>query len=106
MRTILLVLLVSGCAGMPIDSHTPPPTNWPKLDIQEIRVSDGEVRRVCGTFAQACALISFTQGWCRVILRFDAPKSVIEHEYLHCRGFDHIGSDNLKNAFLKWGLDK
>jgi hypothetical protein len=53
-----------------------------------------------GQFAEGCVEFDFDAGRCDVWVSADFPPAdyVVEHERLHCAGFDHIGDDNMKNV--------
>lgn len=52
----------------------------------------------------ACAEINLYAGTCDIWFSADFPPgdSIIEHERLHCQGYDHIGGNLLKRAHAEW----
>jgi hypothetical protein len=114
MRKILLML--SMLAGCTVIGHTPPPPDWPALRVVEHRVSSREMADVCyahvevpmwmrlaGANLEGCALVYFDKGECHVWVRGDFPDPlVLEHERMHCRGHDHIGSSDLADAWREF----
>ena len=93
----LLLVLLSGCT---IVGHHKT-ENWPVLDIVEHYVPEKEMREVCSKYVsfgmspQACAEFRFEFKRCDIWFSSDFPptQSMIEHERLHCQGYDHLGSD-------------
>ncbi len=91
--------LVRSCAWPPIGEHQRV-EGWPELQIVERRVAHHAFRDVCVPAtawyldSQACASFDFRGGRCFIwtSAEFPPPAGVIEHERLHCRGFDHQGS--------------
>lgn len=109
MRSIVLVLLLSGCASM--ISSNPPPADWPKLTVSVHRVSFYEVAKRCGKYltptgrllslglAGGCAEINFANVRCDIWVPHDVDQGVLEHEMDHCFGKDHPGDDTLRLAW-------
>lgn len=113
MRTLLVAaaLAVSGCAT--IDQHTPPPADWPAMKITEHRVSYLDVLSKCyatlslaekliGSVPLACAWFNLEARTCDIYLTTWAPASVVEHEYEHCAGKDHVGSTHLADHLRRY----
>ena len=112
MRGLLLwvLLLLSGCSI--IDTHEKPLANWPQLKEFEHYVSAAEMRDVCSPavswlalgMVDACAWVHFNKCECHMWFNNDVPPStaVVEHERLHCKGHDHIGSFALRDAWKTW----
>ena len=104
MTRYLLFLLLSGCAAI---STTPPPTDWPKLATTIHAVSSKEMRDVCqpympfGSIAEACALWNFDAKTCDIWIDRET-QSGLEHEKLHCLGYDHAGGTTLADAWASY----
>lgn len=104
----LLTLLLAACTV--IDSHQPPPPDWPSLRIVEHHVSHQAMREVCTQYApqgmspEACAQFYFDKGECHLWFSSDFPPArwMIEHEHLHCRGHDHVGDSTLRHIWESW----
>ena len=77
---------------------------WPALLIVEHYVSEFELRERCvpyvgfGMSPQACAEIHLTARTCHAWFSndFPPPRAIVEHERLHCEGYDHVGSSHLQ----------
>ena len=76
---------------------------WPELQIFEHRVSAQEMMERCrkytgfGALPLACAEFSLAARRCDIWLSESfAPHTVIEHERMHCAGYDHVGSNNMQ----------
>jgi hypothetical protein len=78
---------------------------WPDLHIVEHKVSFDEVQDRCRSFVgwgqwpMACASFLFHLGECRIYYAFDWT---LEHERSHCRGLDHVGSDDMRKMLRDW----
>jgi hypothetical protein len=98
MRKLLAVLaaLAAGCSA--IGHHRV--EGWPKLEIVEHYVPHAEMRDRCvryvgwGMEPAACAEFDLARGKCHIWFSADFPpqKFIIDHERLHCAGYDHTGS--------------
>jgi hypothetical protein len=83
---------------------------WPELTVHEHHVSHKEMRDRCNRYAhwsmspEACAEWNFMDGRCDVWFSTDFPpsKEVIEHERLHCKGFDHVGQTTLRDSWNQY----
>jgi hypothetical protein len=102
---VLFLLGAAGCTE--IDEHTPPPADWPALTIDERHVAHSAMRDACAPFApagmspEACAVVDFVARRCTIWLSADFPpaREVVDHEWLHCRGHDHVGENTLARAW-------
>jgi hypothetical protein len=73
---------------------------WPALEIVEHRVPHAEMRERCSKYVgfgmapEACAEFDLAERKCHVWFSADFPpqRFIVEHERLHCQGYDHIGS--------------
>jgi hypothetical protein len=105
MRNLVVVLaaLAAGCAV----GHQRV-EGWPKLEIVEHYVPHAEMRDRCkpyvafGMEPAACAEFDLARGRCHIWYSADFPpqKFIIDHERLHCAGYDHIGSTAMQH-FLR-----
>lgn len=102
----LLGLALAGCAA--IDAHTPT-QGWPDLMPIEHHVSNAEMRDRCGVFLpvwsspEGCAVFKFQDHECHIYVSADFPRqAVLEHERLHCKGYDHVGSDDMQKMLADW----
>lgn len=79
---------------------------WPILRLVEHYVPDSVMKERCakyvpfGFMPEACAEFYFAQGECHVWYSADYPPThyVMQHERLHCQGYDHVGSTNLRDV--------
>ena len=76
---------------------------WPELEIVEHRVPADEMAERCRKYAGfgglplACAEFNLAARRCDIWLsKSFAPQSLVEHERLHCAGYDHVGSTNMQ----------
>ena len=84
--------------------------DWPNLQMREHYVPHHVMRDKCSKYVpigmspDACAEFNLHAGTCDIWYSADFPpgRGVIEHERLHCRGYDHIGGDVLKRAVAAW----
>ena len=96
----LLTLLASAC-GTVIDHKRV--EGWPALEIVESFVPNAQMRERCmkytgfGMSPAACAEFDLSAGKCTIWYSADFPPSklIVEHERLHCRGYDHIGESTM-----------
>lgn len=94
-----------------IDTHTPPPADWPDLEVLEHFVSHATMRDRCSKYTswytspEACMEVNFAAGTCELWFSADFPPQqfILEHERLHCTGHDHQGDLVLAAA---WTLYK
>ena len=96
-----------------IDSHEKV-EGWPQLRIVEHFIPDDAMRRRCakyvplGLMPEACAEFYFDRGECHIWYSADfRPQPyVMEHERLHCRGFDHPGGSSLQEALARYNAER
>jgi len=106
---LLALGLTFGCTT--IDMHTPPPPDWPDLEVLEHFVPHATMRDRCAKYtswyasAEACMEVNFAAGTCELWFSADFPPQqfILEHERLHCTGLDHEGGPVLATA---WALYK
>jgi len=101
-----------GCTA--INVHQEPPKDWPKLSVSIQKVGFWEMQTLCGGNPLmaalglknyfGCAWIRFDTNTCVVYYSSDDEhgKLVIEHELMHCEGYDHIGSSSLADGWEQW----
>jgi hypothetical protein len=102
-----LAALSAGCAT--IDQHEKV-AGWPDLKLVEHYVPDEVMRKRCskyvplGLFPEACAEFYFDRGECHVwySAQFPPQPFVKEHERLHCQGYGHPGSSNMKDILARY----
>ena len=102
---VVCVLVLGGCS---VVGHVKV-EGWPDLKIIEHRVPTAEMRDRCVQYADAlsspmaCMEFSLWRGECHIWLSADFPSdSLLEHERLHCRGFDHVGGNTLLRYYDHW----
>ena len=92
----LLVAALSACST--IDPHNRV-EGWPELRVTEYRVSLDEVQERCrpyvsfGQWPMACAVFYLRAAQCHI---FYAYEWTLEHERQHCAGYDHVGSNHMR----------
>jgi hypothetical protein len=93
----LLVVWLAGCTA--IDGHQQV-RGWPKLEVVEHYVPHHVMRDRCvrytgfGMSPEACAEFNLLENRCDIWYSADFPpqRFIVEHERLHCAGYDHYGS--------------
>ena len=105
MRHSLFLLLLVGCTT--IDSHDPPPLDFPSLKV----VSHyGKMPPECGGGGLmvniACTVPDFCSKTCNIYYMVNLSW-VKEHEELHCKGYDHPKPDwqPMRTSWENWKLD-
>jgi hypothetical protein len=98
MRKVLATFaaLAAGCS---VIGHEPV-AGWPALEIVEHHVPHAQMRDRCaryvgfGSNPEACAEFDLAAGKCHIWFSADFPpqRFIVQHERLHCAGYDHIGS--------------
>jgi hypothetical protein len=105
--TMLTLLLACACAPVLEERKV---DGWPALAVREHYVSHAEMRDRCtkyasfGGMAQACAEYDFRKATCDIWYSADFPPSrqIVEHERLHCQGYDHRDSDYMQGLVARW----
>lgn len=113
MRILALAaaLALSACTVM--NEHRAPDPRWPALNTIEHEVSTFEMLRRCyqyvslpmklaGGIPFACAEINLDENRCDIWFTADSDPFILEHEHLHCKGYDHHGDDQLRNFLAEW----
>lgn len=105
MKRALLVLALAGCTTIGHEKIE----GWPELTVVEHRVPARDMRERCRKYVGflqtplACAEINLATKRCDIWLDAGfAPAWVVEHEHLHCKGFDHVGSTAMREFLQKW----
>jgi hypothetical protein len=97
--TPILFFVVAGCSTIAHERVE----GWPELQIVEHRVPAEEMVSRCQKYTGAAALPLACAEFNLVARRCDiwlsqsfAPRAIVEHERMHCAGYDHVGSTNMK----------
>lgn len=93
-----------------IDEHTSAPPDWPRLELLEHRLPHAQMRDYCAPFvpwwgsAEACNTIDFEKMRCDIYFSSDFPPQawIVEHEYLHCSGHDHVGDTTISDEWRNY----
>ena len=102
----LALVLLSACTV--VNEHKAPPPDWPKLEVTVTEGGFWETQERCDRNpwvvtligpALGCAWVNFDEMRCRIYLWVN---SVLEHELLHCQGYDHYGSSQLADYWEEW----
>ena len=104
-RFLILAALLAGCSTMGHERVD----GWPALEIVEHRVAAEEMMERCrkytgfGALPLACAEFNLVTRRCDIWLSKNfAPRAVIEHERLHCQGYDHVGSNGMRDFLARY----
>ena len=106
---LLAGLIPLAAAGCTMIGHEKVP-NWPELKVREHYVAHYIMRDKCtkyvafGMSPEACAEFDLSAGTCDIWYSSDFPpgQGVIDHERMHCRGYDHIGGGVLTRMLARW----
>jgi hypothetical protein len=101
-----LLMLGAGCTAIGHQQVL----GWPELEIIEYHVPTRDLYERCsrymgvGMLPEACAEFDLTERRCHIWLSadFPPPRYVVEHERLHCRGYDHIGMSTMKGILERY----
>lgn len=102
----VLVLALQGCT---IVGHQQV-QGWPQLAVVEHYVPELQLRERCvkyvafGMSPQACAEFDFAARRCDLWFSADFPptQSMVEHERLHCQGYDHVGMSTMQDILARY----
>ncbi len=102
---VLLAMVLSACT---IVGHEKV-LGWPQMDIVAHYVPAEEMRTRClpyvgfGMLPEACAEFNFAANRCDMWFNadFPPPAQVVEHEELHCKGYDHIGQRTMAEVLSR-----
>jgi hypothetical protein len=82
---------------------------WPQLEIVEHYVPAQAMRERCrkyvgfGSVPLACAEWNLATRRCDIWLSESfAPRGIVEHERLHCRGYDHVGATTMRDFLARY----
>jgi hypothetical protein len=83
---------------------------WPQLAVVEHYVPELQLRERCvkyvafGMSPQACAEFDFAARRCDLWFSADFPptQSMVEHERLHCQGYDHVGMSTMQDILARY----
>jgi hypothetical protein len=103
---VLLAMVVTACT---IVGHQHV-AGWPELAVIEHYVPEAELRSRCAKYVgfgmspQACAEFDFVSQRCDLWFSADFPPSasMVEHEHLHCQGYDHIGMGTMAEMLARY----
>lgn len=108
MKRILIILLAAASTACTTVGHDKV-EGWPELTIVEHRVSAGEMYERCrkyvafGMLPMACAEFNLATKRCDIwLMEGFAPRSVVEHERLHCLGHDHVGETAMRDFLTRY----
>jgi hypothetical protein len=112
MQFLLLPLLVLLATEGAIDHERV--EGWPELEIVEHHVPHAVMRSRCAKYVGfgmapiACAEFDLAGGRCHVWFSADFPpsKSVLEHERLHCQGYDHPGETTMRDILARFNASQ
>ena len=108
-RSAVFVLLALALQGCTIVGHERV-AGWPQLAVYEHYVPEAELRNRCAQYVafgmspQACAEFDFSRLRCDLWFSADFPptRSMIEHERLHCQGYDHVGMRTMEGILARY----
>lgn len=101
MRALFIAVVLAGCASIGHERVE----GWPELTVYEHYVPHHVMRDKCvkytpmGTSPEACAEFDFFNKRCDIWYSADFPptQAVIKHERLHCAGYDHLWSTDMRD---------
>jgi hypothetical protein len=100
-----LLALAGGCATIAHERVD----GWPELQIVEHRVPAEEMLERCrkytgfGALPLACAEFNLVTRRCDIWLNKSfAPQAILDHERLHCQGYDHVGSNGMREFLARY----
>lgn len=103
--SVLLAALLSACATMDHERVE----GWPELEIVEHRVPAEMMLERCrkyagfGSVPLACSEFNLVTRRCDIWLSQSMSWSaIVEHERLHCRGYDHVGETNMRDFLARY----
>lgn len=108
MKCLLILLVAAASTACTTVGHDKV-EGWPELTIVEHRVSAGEMYERCrkyvafGMLPMACAEFNLATKRCDIwLMEGFAPRSVVEHERLHCLGHDHVGETAMRDFLTRY----
>lgn len=105
----LIALCAAALAGCTMIGHQKV-EGWPQLTIHEHYVPHHVMRDKCvkytpwGMSPEACAEFNLAELRCDLYFSadFPPPKFFIEHERMHCAGYDHEGETHMREFLAKY----
>ena len=102
----VLALLVNACT--PIAHQRV--EGWPELMVVEHHVPHNEMRDRCaryvgfGEVPEACAEFDLAAKRCDIWYSADFPPQrwIVQHERLHCAGYDHAGASGMRELVRQY----
>jgi hypothetical protein len=97
LNTLFLALLLSGCTMVGHQRVE----GWPELAVTVHRTDAKGVRDACAAFTPWYADVMACAHWdlrARTCVVYIAHESMLEHEMLHCKGYDHVGGQTMRRA--------
>ena len=87
---------------------------WPQLAVSEHYVPHWQMRDHCAKYApfgsspEACAVFNLEARVCDLWFSadFPPPRSVVEHERMHCEGYDHIGETGMRDFLARYNASR
>ena len=102
----IVLLFVAGCSTI---DHVKV-EGWPALELVERYVPHAEMHARCREYVSsvamvpvACAQFDFVNRRCYIWYDADNPPSAatVEHERLHCQGYDHPGDTTMRELLRR-----
>jgi hypothetical protein len=100
-----MAMLVTACSTMDHERVE----GWPELQIVEHHVPAPAMLERCrkyagfGSVPLACAEFNLVARRCDIWLSEGfALSAIVEHERLHCRGYDHVGATNMRDFLARY----
>lgn len=102
----LLAVVLSACTVIGHEKVA----GWPAMQVVEHYVPTHEMRERCSKYVafgmspEACAEFNLVTNRCDLWFSadFPPPKRIVEHERLHCEGYDHIGMNTLAEFLARY----
>jgi hypothetical protein len=102
----ILAVVLAGCTTMDHERVE----GWPELEIVEHYVPGQAMHERCrkyvtfGSLPLACAEFNLAAKRCDIWYSTDFPptRSIIDHERLHCAGYDHVGSSGMRQLLQRY----
>lgn len=101
----ILAALLAGCTTMDHERVA----GWPELQVVEHYVPHARMRNRCARYVgfgmspMACAEFDLAGGRCHIWYSAEPPPSrfIVDHERLHCAGYDHAGSTSMQQLLKR-----
>ena len=104
--------MLANCGIVPIDVHQPPEADFPELVVVTHVVPQQVMLEQCAatnrTGPLACASVDLDTLMCTIWYSADVPPTseIVEHEQLHCKGYDHVGESTIRDLWQKFKQKK